>query len=143
MRTIGPRGLAMIKRWEALRSEAYQDQRGIWTIGWGHTGFVNAGMVITVAQAELFLLADMQRVYSALRDLPALTEGQYDALCSFTFNVGGAAFLESTLAAYCKEQRWFDAAREFARWHFAGQERVRGLLRRRLAEAALFCEDAW
>lgn len=139
---IGPRGLALLKQWEGLRFKAYQDSGGVWTIGYGHTLNVRPGdELVDIAAAEQLLHIDLVAPIALFATNDALTDGQFDALVCFAFNVGNAAYLESTLRTLIDERRWFEAPREMLRWHFDDGKRIRGLLSRRIAEAALFCED--
>ncbi len=140
---IGERGLSLIKQWEGLRLKAYQDSGGKWTIGYGSTRSAAEGWEITALQADQLLAADLVGPVSMFAANTALTNSQFDALVSFVFNVGSEHYASSTLASYIKEHRWFEAARELLRWHYVKGERNRGLLRRRVAEAELFCADDW
>lgn len=136
--------LSLIKRHEGLRLQAYRCPAGVWTIGWGHTGNVTQGQIISREEAEALLLADVARIHTRLKDLceangVALTPNQCEALTSFTFNVGFEAFRRSTLW-----QRILDKApraaieAEFARWRFAAGKEMPGLILRRAQEATLF-----
>lgn len=140
---VGARGIALIKEFEQCRLIAYSDQRGIPTIGWGHTGpDVYLGLVWTQTQADARLVADLQRaVTGVLRDLDvAVSQNQFDALVSFGFNIGVSAEAKSTLIKLVNQSKWQAAADEFLIWdHVDGQENA-GLERRRAAERALFLE---
>ena len=143
---IGQRGLAIIKRIEACRLTAYRDTGGTWTIGWGHTGKdVKPGQEITRAWADLLLEQDVRTAESAVTGAVTrpVSEGQRDALISFAYNVGAGAFWESTLLRFVNDGKWFAATAEFLKWHHDNKKPLRGLLIRRLAEAALFAEDEW
>lgn len=135
-------GLDLIKEFEGCKLEAYQDQRGIWTIGYGSTTDVEPGMVITEAEAELRLEADLAEAARRLgeRVSVALTENQCAALISFVFNIGCSAFAGSTLCRLVNagEPEELIAA-EFPKWCHNHDGTVNaGLLRRREAERALF-----
>src|SRR5690625_142505 len=80
----------LIKRWEGLRLAAYQDQAGVWTIGYGHTSGVRRGDTCTEAQAEAWLRVDLEEAEAAVRRLVSvpLGEHQYGTLVSFTYNLG-------------------------------------------------------
>ena len=67
-----------------------------------------------------------------------LSDGQFDALVSFTFNLGSGALQRSTLRRKVNRQEYEDAALEFGKWVWAGGRRLKGLINRRKAEAALF-----
>ena len=97
------KALELIKQFEGLRLKAYLCPGGVWTIGYGHTAGVKSGMVITEAQAEEFLLSDIAIFEKAINDQNlALTQNMFDALVSFTFNVGVGNFKRSTLLCRIK-----------------------------------------
>lgn len=133
-------GLALVKQFEGLRTQAYICPAGVLTIGYGSTGaHVKRGMVITEAQATALLAQDVVRFEKAVNGLGvALTQNQFDALVSFAFNVGEKALRDSTLAKKLKAGDYKGAAAQFARWTKAGGKTLPGLVRRRAAEAALF-----
>ena len=68
----------------------------------------------------------------------ALTQGEFDALVDFVFNLGGGSFEHSTLLVMVNQRNFAAAAAQFERWDHAGGQVVAGLLRRRLAEEAEF-----
>lgn len=88
--TTSKEGMELIKSFEGCRLKAYQDVAGIWTIGYGHTGNVRPGMSITQEQAETFLRADLKKFEQCINRCVAvpLTQNMFDALVSFTYNVG-------------------------------------------------------
>lgn len=138
-------GLRIIKAFEGLRLEAYQDSVGVWTIGYGHTSMagppeVKAGMKITEAQAEEILKRDLEKFENGVRDRVSvsLNGNQFSALVSFAFNVGLGAFESSTLRRLLNAGDYEGAANEFPRWVKAGGKTLQGLVRRRNAEQALF-----
>ncbi|MEE1209841.1 MAG: lysozyme, partial [Parafannyhessea umbonata] len=101
---LSQNGVNFIKSHEALRLKAYQDSKGVWTIGWGHTKNVHPGDVITREQAEQFIRDDFAWVERTLnadlvagRDKPLVTQNEFDALCSLVFNIGSDAYLDSTV----------------------------------------------
>jgi lysozyme len=134
-------GLALTKRFEGLRLSAYCDGAGILTIGYGHTGpDVREGQAITEAQAEAFLLKDLADAIACVNAVVtvALTQGQFDALVDFTYNVGHRSLLNSTLLRYVNGGNFAGSVAQFGMWVHAGGEIERGLVARRAAEAALF-----
>lgn len=139
--TISKRGLQFIRRWEELRLVAYPDPVGVWTVGYGHTETVFAGMKITERQAESLLRTDLFRVEKAIRDLVEvpLSQGEYDALCSFIFNVGVNAFAGSTLLKKLNGLDYQAAADQLLRWVHAKGQKLKGLENRRRDERLLFC----
>ncbi len=137
---LSQNGLNLIKGFEGLRLSAYQDSAGVWTIGYGHTGGVRPGQRISQAQAEQYLRSDVRWAEQAVRDnvkVP-LSQNQFDALVSFTFNVGAGALKDSTLLKKLNAGDYAGAQAEFGRWVNAGGQRLEGLVRRRAEEAQLF-----
>ena len=135
-----PKGIALIKEFEGLRLKAYLCPGGVWTIGYGHTAGVKSGMVITEAQAEEYLKADLIVFERYLNGLGlALNQNQFDALVSFIYNVGTGNFSSSTLLrkvrANPQENSIMD---EFLRWVYSKGRVLPGLQRRRLAEMKLY-----
>lgn len=133
----------LIKKWEGLRLNAYYDPVGVLTIGYGHTGpDVYPGQAISMDEAEALLLDDVynvaERPISRLITAP-LTQNQYDALVSWTFNLGSGNLQNSTL------RRKINAnpndptiPDEFKKWNKAGGIVLNGLTKRREEEAALW-----
>lgn len=132
-----------IRQREGCRLTAYQDGGGVWTIGYGATGpDVVQGLVWTLEQAEARLLSDIAKFSAGVRQLVTvpLSDRQMAALISFAFNLGLGALSQSTLRICANQGDFLGAAKQFIRWsHDAGHE-VKGLLIRRLYEAALFLE---
>jgi GH24 family phage-related lysozyme (muramidase) len=140
---INDRGLELVKVFEGLELEAYQDSVGIWTIGYGTTSDitpVRPGMVITESQAETLLRQGLTRFEEDVARLikVPLTSDQFSALVVFTYNVGPGALEESTLRRKLNDGDYAEAAEQFLRWNKAGGEELPGLTRRRQAERALF-----
>lgn len=120
---------------------AYQDQGGVWTIGYGHTGSdVHAGMNIIQEQAEGFLRSDYHSAVAAIRRMVKidLTQHEFDALADFVFNVGSGNFAGSTLLKELNAGNLEAAANQFPAWSRVKGQVVAGLLRRRQEEAKLF-----
>ncbi len=138
---ISPAGEALITSFEGLRLVAYADPlTGTPTIGWGSTRNVRLGDSITLARAQTLFQAEVDQASAAVNEsvhVP-LTQGQFDALVSFVFNVGMNAFRESTLLRKLNDRDYTGAADEFDRWNKAGGRVVAGLVRRRTAELNLF-----
>lgn len=134
-------GLDLIKGFEGLRLDAYQDSGGVWTIGYGHTSGVRPGQRITQAQADQFLREDSGWAQQAVRDMVKvpLTQKQFDALTSFTYNMGTGGFGNSSLLAKLNRGDYAGAQNEFRLYvHDSAGNRLEGLVRRRAAEAQLF-----
>lgn len=144
---LGSRGEALIKSFESLRLDVYPDLKGIPTGGWGHTGWysygvpMQLGQTLTQEQAQNWFSLDTAEAVDCVNKQCAfvpLSQNQFDALVSFTFNDGVAAFSHSTLLKLLKEGRHQDAAAQFLRWDYVNGKEVEGLETRRRAEAALF-----
>nr|WP_228035566.1 lysozyme [Oculatella sp. LEGE 06141] len=139
-RQINTQGLELLKSFEGLRLTAYRDAVGVWTIGYGTTTGVRPGMRITQSQAEALLRQDLLRFETAVNNLVKvpLTDNQFSALVSFTYNVGERALGTSTLLRLLNQGNYRGAANEFLRWNKAGGRVLAGLTRRRNAERTLF-----
>lgn len=144
MRRCTENGLKLIKRCEKLALKPYICPAGYPTIGYGHVikpneaePFANG---ITEQQAEALLAADVgvaERAVLRLITVP-LTDGQFDALVSFTFNLGGGALQRSTLRRKANRGDHEDVPHEFIKWVWAGGRKLNGLKKRRSWEAALY-----
>lgn len=139
---VSRRGIALIQQFEGLRLAAYRDSAGVPTIGYGSTKGVRMGDEITEAQALELLVADIEHHADGVRRLVnvPLNQNMFDALVSFTFNLGVGALASSTLLKRLNAGDYQGAADELPRWVHAGGEKLRGLERRRQAERALFLE---
>jgi lysozyme len=164
MRDINDAGLELVKSFEGIPDgdpttvniDPYLDPIGIWTIGWGHAIRVGADYLrgkenrkaamdlypggITQEQAELLLRGDLM---DACRDVESLvdvslTDNQFGALVSFTFNLGRGSLARSTLLTKLNAGDYSGAASEFPKWNKAGGKVLKGLVERRAAEAELF-----
>jgi lysozyme len=143
MKTYSQNGLALTRQFEGLHLTAYADPVGIWTIGYGHTGpGVHPGLTVSREQADALLSADVIRTASAVNKLVTvpINQNQFDALVDFAFNLGPGALASSTLLHCINTGDFSAAAREFPRWDRATGRITPGLLRRRLAEVALFTQ---
>lgn len=139
------KGIALIKQFEGCKLTAYQDSVGVWTIGYGWTQPVDgkpirAGMTIKQETAERLLKTGLVSYESDVSRLVkvGLTQGQFDALVSFTYNLGARSLSTSTLLRKLNAGDCAGAADEFLRWNKAGGKVLNGLTRRREAERALF-----
>jgi lysozyme len=134
-------GLELIKRFEGLRLQAYKDSVGVLTIGYGSTKQVFVGQTITSAEAEERLKDDVYTAEVAVnKAFPNLHQLMFDALVSFTFNVGRGWLSKSTLAKYLATACYKEAADELLRWNKAGGKELPGLTSRRVAERDLFLQ---
>ena len=145
MRHITQNGLNLIKRFEGFSSTVYICPAGYPTIGYGHVvkddEDFSAG--ISEAQAEALLRQDAaiaERGVLRLINVP-LTNGQFDALVSFTYNLGGGALQRSTLRRKINREEHAEVPEQFMRWVWAGGRKLKGLVRRRQAEAICYHGD--
>lgn len=141
---ISNNGIAFIKREEGEELTGYADTCGIPTIGVGHTGDVNGkpvtvGMKISSDQSSALLKSDLSWVEDTIESYvkSPLTQNQYDALCSFIFNIGGTAFKGSTMLKLLNLAKYKGVADEFPKWKKSGSDSDI-LLSRRKRERALF-----
>lgn len=135
------RGIDLIRQFEGERLSAYLCPAGIPTIGVGHTGpDVHMGMRITAAQSEALLKQDLAKFETGVEKLVThpITQDQFDALVSFSFNLGLGALKGSTLLKKLNAGDFQGASNEFSKWVNAGGQRLQGLVRRRAAEQMLF-----
>mgnify|MGYP000964586097 CR=1 FL=1 len=144
MRHVTQDGIDLIKRFEGFSPTVYICPAGYPTIGYGHlvkdSGRYEQG--ITEAEAEDLLRRDVRAAENAvlrLIDVP-LTDGQFDALVSFTFNLGAGALQRSTLRRKVNRQAHCEVPEQFMRWVWAGGRRLAGLVKRRQEELARFLQ---
>jgi lysozyme len=137
-------GIRFIKGFEAFRPVQYRDAVGIPTIGYGHVIRPNdvehfRGRTLTEAEATGILCDDLEIAEAHINDLVTvdLAQHEFDALCSFVFNVGARAFETSTLLKKINAGD-LSASQEFLRWDHAGGKVLAGLTKRREAEAEMF-----
>lgn len=150
---ISSNGVQVMHYFEQCRLEAYPDPGSAdgnpWTIGWGHTRpDVHEGLVWTQEQADAAFVADLETFERGVMGLvkPHLTQGQFDALVCFAYNVGldidadtqAEGLGDSTLLRKVNVEDFAGAAAEFAKWNKNDGKVMRGLIRRRAAEKALF-----
>jgi len=144
MRHITQEGLDLIKRFEGFSPTIYICPAGYPTIGYGHVvredereRFADG---IDEQEAEDLLQGDVrwaERGVLRLINVP-LTDGQFDALVPFTFNLGTGALQRSTLRRKVNREEHAQVPREFMRWVWAGGKRLRGLVKRRTAESGMY-----
>lgn len=152
---VSEEALEILKDREALRLTAYQDQAGVWTIGYGATTYesgsrVKQGDTITLARAEQLLAFHVGKSAAAVEAAitPTLTQGQFDALTSFTYNVGTGAFQKSTLRTLVNTNpndiERIEAA--FMQWVYVTVNGVKvksnGLVNRRIEEVEMYKSGA-
>jgi lysozyme len=140
---ISEAGIDAIAQREGERLTAYPDPATggePWTIGVGHTGGVEQGDTITQDESRAFLAADLAKAEAAINrgvKVP-ISQNEFDALCSFTFNVGVANFMTSTLLRLLNIGDHKDAANEFPKWNRAAGKIMAGLVTRRAGERDQF-----
>ena len=142
---LSPLALSILAFIEEFRGVAYEDQGGVWTAGYGHTGSdVIKGTTCTLAQAATWLAGDVGHAETAVTNLVKvpLTQRQFDALVMFSYNVGVGAFGGSTLLRYLNANDAQDAAIQFMVWDKVRRVENEGLERRRSVERALFLDAA-
>lgn len=141
---VSKAGIALIKEFEGLVLDAYQDSVGVWTIGYGHTKNVYPGLRISEAQAEAFLQEDIRTHAQGIFNYITikLTQNQFDALASFHFNLGPNILEKSLLLNLINSRQFSAAAGEMKLYNQAGGQVLAGLVRRREAEAKLFLSNS-
>ena len=139
-------GLNLLKRSEGFRSHTYNDVNGFPTIGYGHRLLDHESFPdgVSEAQATSMLAADVRSAEQAVARLVKvpLTQGQFDALVDFCFNLGTGRLASSTLLKVLNGGRYADAAEQLLRWDIAGGQENAGLKARREAEFALWHGNA-
>lgn len=146
--TLSKQGLDLIKQFEGFRALSYKDTAGRWTTGYGH--LIKPGEhlgAISSVQALTYLIQDTQEAVTCVNKLVtvALNQNQFDALVSFTYNLGCKALASSTLLKDINKRDFVAAANEFHKWN---HDRVngklvveKGLTNRRNLEAQLFSKE--
>lgn len=131
-------GIKFIQELEGLRLKAYKDSAGIWTIGYGHIKDVYQGMTCTKEQADQWFREDEEdHSWPVGKYITTdLTQNQYDALVSFTFNCGAGAM--QRLSSDINTRNFSRAMARLLTWRKAGGKVVAGLVRRRQLEKDLF-----
>ncbi|MDE1511993.1 lysozyme [Serratia nevei] len=142
---VSNKGISLIKQFEGCELNAYQDSVGVWTIGYGWTQPVDGkkigpGMVIDQATADRLLKCGVVQYEQGVNQLVKvnITQGQFDALVSFAYNLGLRSLSASTLLRKLNAGDQQGAADEFGKWVNAGGVRLNGLVKRREAERKLF-----
>jgi lysozyme len=144
---ISQEGIALIKKFEGCKLESYKCAAGVWTIGYGSTDGITKGMSISQERADMLLLEDIQKFEQAVNDLVevSLNQNEFDALVSWTFNLGPTNLKNSTLLKVLNSTHkdWNDIPKQIKRWNKANGKVLEGLVRRREAEALLFTGQDW
>lgn len=143
--SLSDNGMKLLEQFEGLRLEAYLDSAGIATIGYGTIKYpdgskVKKGDKITKARAKEYKLHDLKEFENTVNTsvkVP-LTQNQYDALVSLSYNIGSGAFNNSTLLKKLNSGDYKGAAEQFLVWNKVNSKKVQGLVNRREAERNLF-----
>ena len=143
---VSDKCINMIKHHEGFVRKPYQDPIGLWTVGVGH--LIGDGKKLpkewnkefTDEEVDNILCEDLERFEIGIQRLTKvpLTQSQFDALVSFSFNVGLGNFQSSTLRSKLNRGDYEGASNEFPKWRKAGGKVLKGLVRRRADEKALF-----
>jgi lysozyme len=142
--TVPQAAIDLVKQYEGLRLNAYQDSVGYWTVGFGHKNMTPPPCenctVVTAQQAESMLENDLEYVLSLIQGHISadLTDNQLAALLSFAFNLGAHSLINSTLLKELNAGNTESAAEQFDLWVHAGGVTLPGLVTRRNAEKTLF-----
>lgn len=141
MRHITQEGLYLIKSFEGFSPTVYLCSAGVPTIGYGHA--IKRGesfTSITEEDAENILARDVSVAEKGVLRLISvpLSDGQFNALVSFSFNLGTGALQRSSLRLKLNRSEYTDASDEFMKWIRAGGKVIKGLVRRREAERRMF-----
>ena len=142
---ISQEGIDLIKHFEGCELESYRCSANVLTIGYGTTKNVVEGMKISQHQAEELLMKDLEEFeeyVEALIDVP-LEQNQFDALVAWTYNLGPTNLKTSTLRKVLNKGAYDDVAEQIKRWNKANGKVLKGLVRRRNAEAELFNGNDW
>lgn len=145
---LSDNGVKLLEQFEGLRLEAYLDSASIYTIGYGTIKYpdgrkVKKGDKITKAQAKEYKVHDLKEFESTVNTsvkVP-LTQNQYDALVSLSYNIGSGAFKNSTLLKKLNSGDYKGAAEQFLVWNKVHSKMVQGLVNRREAERKLFLSE--
>ena len=142
---ISQEGIDLIKHFEGCALESYLCSAGVLTIGYGTTKNVVEGMKITQNQAEELLAKDLEEFEEYVEDLidVPLEQNQFDALVAWTYNLGPTNLKTSTLRKVLNKGAYDDVAEQIKRWNKANGKVLKGLVRRRNAEAELFNGNDW
>ena len=142
---ISEEGLCLIKKFEGCEMRAYLDAVNVPTIAYGRTKNVKLGDTCTQKQAEDWLTEEIKEYQDYIKDLVKvpLDQSQFDALCSWVYNLGPSNLKSSTLLKKLNAGEYKDVPEQIKRWNKAGGKVLEGLVRRRNAEALLFERKEW
>lgn len=138
--------VSIVKEFEGFRSKPYKCSAGVATIGYGSTFYIN-GEKVSMYDSEISEPFASELLEKVLNDFAtkvdniikvSLNQNQFDALVSFTYNIGIGAFTKSTLLTKLNNADFQGASNEFIRWNKANGKVLKGLTNRRLDEQKLF-----
>ena len=138
-------GIDLIKHFEGCELKAYKCPAGVWTIGYGHTKGVQPGDEWSEDHADHMLQVELEE-YEGYVDkyvTAPLGQNQFDALVSWTYNLGGGNLSASTMLKVLNAGEYDEVPNQMLRWNKAGGKVLEGLTRRRQAEADMFCGKDW
>jgi lysozyme len=142
---ISQEGISLIKKFEGCELEAYKCAAGVWTIGYGHTKDVKEGDSILKEDAESMLMHELQKYCNDV-DIAVkvdLKQNEFDALVSWTYNLGLTNLNSSTMLKVLNEGKHDEVPAQMKRWNKASGQVKQGLVRRREAEALMFEGKDW
>ena len=142
---ISQEGIDLVKKFEGCKLEAYQCAAGVWTIGYGSTHGVQKGHVWTQERAEVMLVNELEEYGKYVEELVTLpiNQCQFDALTSWTFNLGPSNLQSSTMLKVLNQGDYEGVPYQIKRWNKVNGQVNDGLIRRREAEALLFEGKHW
>jgi lysozyme len=138
---VSPKGLAIIREFEGCKLKAYRCPAGVWTIGYGWTIGVKPGTRWTQQKAEEMLIEGVKPYAKAVSESigkAPTTQNQFDALVSFCYNAGPGNFRKSSMLRFHRQGKYQQAADAFLGWNKGGGKVLKGLVRRRKHERALY-----
>ena len=138
-------GIDLIKHFEGCELKAYKCPAGVWTIGYGHTKGVQPGDEWSEDHADHMLQVELEE-YEGYVDkyvTAPLGQNQFDALVSWTYNLGGGNLSASTMLKVLNAGDYDEVPNQMLRWNKAGGKVLEGLTRRRQAEGDMFCGKDW
>lgn len=142
---ISQEGIDLVKKFEGCKLEAYQCAAGVWTIGYGSTHGVQKGDTWSQEKAEMMLIDELEEYGKYVEELVTLplNQCQFDALTSWTFNLGPSNLQSSTMLQVLNQGDYEGVPYQIKRWNKVNGQVNDGLIRRREAEALLFEGKHW
>ena len=142
---ISQEGLSLIKKFEGCELKAYRCPANVLTIGYGITKNVTENMEISQEEADEMLneeITEYEEYVNNMVKVP-LEQNQFDALCSWVYNLGPTNLEKSTLLKLLNAGDYHLIPSQIRRWNKAGGETLTGLIRRREAESLMFEGKEW